>query len=108
MAKKENREKVISCPVCGSPVYMTPMGHQCSGRCGMTFTIFGNRLTNDELKQVVTGERTLVKLNDWGKEKTAYVTLESPEYSIFIDGNGEERARFSFKFEAVNHEDEKH
>jgi len=97
-------EALGECPKCGGAVVKGKFGPYCKGRCGMSLGYaFGKKLTDAQVKSLLTGKRTLVKglKSKKGTDYDAYLTptgLEEYSYEA-RDGGAAKGCRFKFKMD---------
>ncbi|MBR4760418.1 MAG: DNA topoisomerase 3 [Lachnospiraceae bacterium] len=99
-----------SCPKCGEDVLKGKFGIYCSGKCGMTIgRAYGKELTEDEVRSILEGKKTLVTglKSKKGGTYDAYLTPERIEPYSYTRKNGGQVSgfQFAFKMEFPNKKD---
>lgn len=94
------------CPNCGKEIVKGKYGAYCVGKCGMNVSrIMGVALTDAQIKDVLAGEKILLKglKSKAGKAYDAHIIPEGTEsYSYIKEGSEKSGVQFKFHMEFPN------
>lgn len=89
------------CPQCGAAVKAGKYGAYCAGKCGMTFSLQGQKLTPAAAKTLLSGGKLLVKglvSKAKGTEYDAYFTADGVEPFSFTNKEGKQISGYRLKY----------
>ena len=98
--ERELHEDLGLCPKCGSMVKAGIYGAHCSAKCGMTFNVRGQKISDNQVAMLLKGQKIYVsglKKKDGGKY-SAYFMPDGIESYHFTAKDGSEREGYQFKF----------
>lgn len=89
------------CPQCGAAVKAGKFGAYCEGKCGMTFTLQGKKLTPAAVETLLSGGKLLVKglvSRTKGTKYDAYFIADGTEPFSFTNKEGRQFSGYGFKY----------
>ena len=99
-AEERRAEDICECPVCSKGIRKGKYGIYCSGKCGISFKVFGVHLTETQVKKLV-GENKEVLCKGLkskkGTEYDAYIKYEGTEKYEFTSEDGTRKAGYNIK-----------
>jgi DNA topoisomerase-3 len=99
--RRNNKEVICVCPVCGNSITDGKYGAYCNGKCGISFSVIdGRRLTPSQIKSLI-GDRKEVLLKDLKSSKCGtydvYVKYAGTEKYSFTKSDGNEKSGYNLK-----------
>lgn len=89
------------CPQCGAAVKAGKYGVYCAGKCGMTFSLQGRKLTPAAAKTLLSGGKLLVRglvSRAKGMEYDAYFMADGVEPFSFTNKDGKQISGYRLKY----------
>ncbi len=89
------------CPQCGAAVKAGKFGAYCTGKCGMTFSLQGQKLSPAAAKTLLSGGKLLVKglvSKSKGTEYDAYFIADGTEPFSYKNKDNEQISGYRFKY----------